>query len=105
MENAFPAHGAARIIDPAPALSDNRPFRADLSAGKTPQAPFGIKSDFGISFVRFRILAPGAPEGTPFEKHRRPYARTVMDGKTLYVENNPADGAGIVSIVYFFPRI
>jgi hypothetical protein len=88
VQNAFAADRATRAIDPAFPVTDDRPFGADFTAGEAAPAPFGIKSDLGIFFMGFGILAPVAPEGAAFEKYGSPYSGAVMDRKTLDIKNN-----------------
>lgn len=41
-------------------------------------------------FPRFRIVAPDAVQGTPFQEHRRADSGSIMDGEFLNVEYDAA---------------
>ena len=60
---------------------------ARLDTRAASNAFFRLNHELGSKGPGFRIAAPGAPQGTPFQKHQGPYARTIMDGKLLNIEN------------------
>jgi len=74
------------VIDSPVFPFQNGVSRAGLLAGKAADAPFPVKGDLACGLMRFRILAPEAPEGAPFEKQGSSNPRSVMDGKTLNVK-------------------
>jgi hypothetical protein len=56
-----------------------------LAAGDT---SLGIETKLRFRMLPFWIMAPEAAHGASFEEHRCADARTIVQGKTLYVENN-----------------
>ena len=52
--------------------------------------------------LRFRAVAPGTAQVTPFEKHRRSYAGAIVDGEPLNVEYLPCRGLSCHSILFPF---
>ena len=43
---------------------------------------------FRLIFPAFGIMAPPAAKGAAFQEDCRPYARPIVNGEFLYVENN-----------------
>jgi hypothetical protein len=62
-------------------------FRADLPAGVALNAAVGEKSDLLSRLMGFRVVAPGAPEGTALEEEDRSYSRPVMKAETLDIKD------------------
>jgi hypothetical protein len=50
-------------------------------------AAVGEKSDLLPRLMGFRVVAPGAPEGTALEEDDRSYSRPVMKAETLDIKD------------------
>lgn len=59
---------------------------ADHGAGSAENAFSVVIKDFWVFPVRFRIVAPGAPQGAPFQKYGRPDPGPVVRTEALDVE-------------------
>jgi len=62
-------------------------FRACRETSATPCASFLVIEQFLAEGLGFRILAPQAAEGAPFEEDGRPNSRTIVDRVALDIEN------------------
>ena len=80
------------ITVPLAVLPGNHENNWSQSATKTFVDTWGNDRflDFGRGGQSFRIVTPLAAEGTALEKHGRPDAGTVVNGKFLDVENTSA---------------
>lgn len=90
---------------PAPLASKRRiPQRSARIAVRTrfvaysaPDTARTVEQQFVRRTLRFGIVAPGATQRTPFQKHRGTYPRSVVGTKTLYVENTPRHPTAAIS--------
>ena len=62
-------------------------LRADLQTIKGPAASIRMEGDQRFDILRLRILAPGAMQVAAFEENQGSDPGTVMNGKSLDVEN------------------
>jgi len=70
-------------------LHDVHALRTALKAHPAANAPTRENLYFGLGLERLWVVTPKAPQVTALEKHCRPNARTVVDGKALNVGYNP----------------
>jgi hypothetical protein len=70
-------------------LHDMRALLAALKAHPASDTAAGKDLYLRLGLERLWIMAPKAPQIAAFEKHRRPDARAVVDGKALNVGNDP----------------
>jgi hypothetical protein len=62
-------------------------LRADVNALLAVDAELFVESNLGMEANRLRIVAPQAVERASLEEYSRSYARSVLNGEVLYVEN------------------
>ena len=60
---------------------------ADGGAPAARNALFGRKEDLGPHGPTFRIVAPDAPQGAPFQEHGGPDPRSVVDRELFHIED------------------
>jgi hypothetical protein len=48
----------------------------------------GVEGELRLMMDRFRVMTPFAAEGASFEEDSGADPRAIMEGKSLYVDNN-----------------
>jgi hypothetical protein len=87
------------VIDPSIGAGENGRFRADLAAGIALNAAVGEKGDLLPCLMGFRIVAPGASEGTALEEENRSDSRPVMKAETLDIKDQGLFLAGFLGLL------
>jgi hypothetical protein len=80
-EAVLPGKAVGRIELMTAPGADGAPAAAD--------AFIGVKGNLGKGGEPLGIVAPGAAKGAALQKDRGTYTRPVMDGKALYIEQDP----------------
>ncbi len=98
----FDAVAAARagvlVDNRAPLVPADRAFFAGGDARAAPRADVPCVPNANLRRNPFRILAPGAPQRTAFEKKGRPDAVAVVDGEALDIEDIRGDHSSVNSV-------
>lgn len=61
--------------------------RANILTAAATDTPLRTKHKLRSAGLRFRIGAPSATKGAPFQKYGGPNPRSIVNAEALYVEN------------------
>jgi len=87
------------VIDPSIGVGENGRFRADLAACIAPDAAVSEKGDLLPCLMGFRVVAPGAPEGTALEEEGRSDSRAIVEAETLDIKDQGLFLAGFPGLL------
>ena len=73
-----------------------RALLTDLDAFTTQDAARGVELDLGLELEPLGVVAPETVQRAAFQKHRRADARTIVDRKTLYIEDETSNWSHFV---------